>query len=115
MRLTPKARIEPVDLARERWPFIEALICRACHGEGATPLPSLAPMRDHERDGRDHCGHFCRDKAPCSAARIQLGCLPGSEEWPGKSLRAGSIATAALLTAVAASPRPTEMSFTLPG
>src|SRR5450432_2180689 len=45
----------------------------------------------------------------------QLGCLAGSEEWPGNSLRAGSMTTAALLTAVAASPRPTEISRTLPG
>ena len=37
------------------------------------------------------------------------------EEWPGKSCAWGSIAVAALLTAVAASPNPTEINFSLPG
>ena len=38
-----------------------------------------------------------------------------SLECPGKTCALGSIATAALLTAVAASPKPTAMSRTLPG
>ena len=38
-----------------------------------------------------------------------------SEEWPGKRCADGSMATAALFTAVAASPKPTAISRTLPG
>src|SRR3954454_3968714 len=38
-----------------------------------------------------------------------------SEEWPGNRWASGSIATAALLTAVAASPEPTAMRRTFPG
>lgn len=38
-----------------------------------------------------------------------------SVEWPGNSDSAGSMTTAALLTAVATSPKPTEMSRILPG
>ena len=41
--------------------------------------------------------------------------LPRSVEWPGKRSAAGSISVAALLTAVAASPKPTAISRTLPG
>src|SRR5215831_15916628 len=40
------------------------------------------------------------------------GGQPLSEEWPGKRCAAGSIATAALLTAVAASPNPVAISRT---
>jgi hypothetical protein len=36
------------------------------------------------------------------------------EEWPGKSLASGLMTVAALLTATAASPKPTEMRSTLP-
>lgn len=35
-------------------------------------------------------------------------------EWPGKSFASGSMSMAALLTAVAASPKPTEISLTFP-
>ena len=38
-----------------------------------------------------------------------------SLEWPGKTWADGSITTAALLTAVAASPKPTAIRRTLPG
>jgi hypothetical protein len=37
------------------------------------------------------------------------------EEWPGNRLASGLIRTAALFTAIAASPNPTESSRTLPG
>ena len=50
--------------------------------------------------------------APTTATR------PGTQaslEWPGKRCADGSMATAALLTAVAASPKPTAMRRTLPG
>ena len=42
-------------------------------------------------------------------------CYGMFEEWPGNRLASGLIRTAALLTAIAASPKPTESSRTLPG
>ena len=48
----------------------------------------------------------------------RLGARPRSYtplEWPGKTCAVGSSSTAQLLTAVAASPKPVAMSFTLPG
>src|SRR5437667_2125978 len=47
-----------------------------------------------------------------SVGQAAMGAV--SDEWPGNSRSSGLIRTAALLTAAAASPKPTEMSRTLP-
>src|SRR5690606_28949827 len=47
--------------------------------------------------------------------RVRAGAGTRSLEWLGNNCSSGSIRTAALLTAVAASPNPTEISRTLPG
>jgi hypothetical protein len=55
-----------------------------------------------------NCSHEDRGRGGASRDYSTL------DEWPGNTCAFGSMTTAALLMAVAASPKPTEMSFTLP-
>ncbi len=68
--------------------------------------------------GQGHLSRFgarLRQPAiPCQGRGRQWG-YGMLDEWPGNRLASGLISTAALLTAIAASPKPTESSRTLPG
>src|SRR3954451_1134142 len=91
---------------------MHALSLTSMHGPAITYGMSLSSLRRdlHTRPCQHADEGECADLAP--QAVTGTGAL--SVEWPGNSCASGSSSTAALLTAVATSPKPTLISRTLP-